>query len=118
MIPSNASRFLQSAFLGLLIAGSLSTLAQQPGTNASAVVPTLVQFSGTLTGSNGKPLTEITGVTFLLFANQNGGAPLWIETQNVQPDAGGQYTVMLGSTTSQGLPMNLFSSGQARWLAV
>jgi len=116
MIPSRISRLFPFVMLALLTS-SFPTVAQQ--TNATAaVVPTLVQFSGVLTSSNGKPLTEITGVTFSLYAAQQGGSALWMETQNVQPDANGQYTVMLGSTTSQGLPMSLFSSGQARWLEV
>ena len=116
MVRSRISRLFPFVMLALLTS-SFPTVAQQ--TNATAaVVPTLVQFSGVLTNSNGKPLTEITGVTFSLYAAQQGGAALWMETQNVQPDANGQYTVMLGSTTSQGLPMSLFSSGQARWLEV
>jgi len=47
-----------------------------------------------------------------------GGAPLWLETQNVTPDKTGHYTVTLCSTTAQGLPTDLFASGEARWLGV
>ena len=43
---------------------------------------------------------------------------MWIETQNVRPDKFGHYTVMLGATKSQGLPTDLFASGEARWLGV
>jgi len=81
-------------------------------------VPPLVNFSGVLTDVNGKPLTSITGVTFLLYNEEQGGAPLWMETQNVQPDSTGHYSVMLGSTTSAGLPSNLFVAGEARWLGI
>jgi hypothetical protein len=106
-----------AALLFVIPASSFPVFAQQ-ATAGNAVVPTLVQFSGALTNSNGKPLTSITGVTFSLYAEQNGGAPLWLETQNVQPDKNGNYSVMLGSTTSQGLTASLFASGQARWLGV
>jgi hypothetical protein len=106
-----------AAFLFVVAASSFSLFAQQ-ATAGNAAVPTLVQFSGVLAGSNGKPLTSISGVTFSLYAEQEGGAPLWLETQNVQPDKNGNYSVMLGSTTSQGLPASLFASGQARWLGV
>jgi hypothetical protein len=41
-----------------------------------------------------------------------------METQNVQPDKNGRYSVALGSTTNQGLPTSLFVSGEARWLGV
>jgi hypothetical protein len=43
---------------------------------------------------------------------------LWLETQNVQADAKGNYTVQLGATKPDGLPLDLFSSGEARWLGV
>ena len=57
-------------------------------------------------------------MTFLLYKESQGGAPLWMETQNVDPDKTGHYSVMLGSTTSQGLPQDVFVSGEARWLGV
>jgi hypothetical protein len=82
------------------------------------VVPTLVNFSGTLTDVNGKPLSGVVGMTFYLYKDEQGGSPLWNEIQNVQPDKSGHYSVMLGSTASQGLPTDLFASGEARWLGV
>jgi hypothetical protein len=101
----------------LIVSHSLPLFAQHPN-SAYAVVPTLVNFTGVLTASTGKPLTNITGVTFSLYAEQAGGAPLWLETQNVQPDVTGHYSIMLGSTSSQGMPANWFATGQARWLEV
>jgi hypothetical protein len=95
---------------------SLLAIAQQ--TPAIGTVPTVVNFSGTLADANGKPLSGTIGVTFYLYKDQQGGSPLWIETQNVMPDKSGHYAVTLGSTTSQGLPKDLFSSGEARWLGV
>jgi hypothetical protein len=41
-----------------------------------------------------------------------------METQNVTPDKDGRYAVMLGASTSAGLPTDLFASGEARWLGV
>jgi hypothetical protein len=94
---------------------------QSPAASVSgltAPVPTLVNFGGTLTDGNGKPLTGIVGVTFYLYKDQQSSVPLWMETQNVQPDKSGRYSVVLGSTTSQGLPTDIFVSREARWLAV
>jgi hypothetical protein len=109
--------------IGYLVVGFLSivlSLAAQAASSsaASAVVPPIVNFSGVLTDVNGKPLTGTVGVTFLLYQEQQGAAPLWMETQNVQVDKGGHYSVALGSTSSQGLPATLFASGVARWLGV
>jgi hypothetical protein len=103
----------------LLICQGLPVLGQQSAaTTANPIVPPLVKFSGVLTDGNGKPLTGVVGVTFFLYKDSEGGAPLWMETQNVQPNQAGHYSVMLGSTTSQGLPFDLFVSGEARWLGV
>jgi hypothetical protein len=102
----------------LLLCSTLLGQSQQNTSSASAVVPTLVNFSGTLTNVEGQPLTGIVGVTFLLYKDQQGGSPLWLETQNVTLNKIGHYTAVLGSTTSQGLPTDLFASGEARWLAV
>ena len=118
MTPSRVSQFFRFATLALLITlASFPILAQQT-TTTNAVVPNLVNFSGTLRDVSGKPLTGIVGVTFYLYQDQQGGTPLWMETQNVQPDTIGHYSVMLGLTTSQGLSPDLFASGQARWLGV
>jgi len=111
----------------LVIAGlAVSGLAQQSSNAASrsvtsasnAIVPPLVNFNGILTAASGKPLTGTVGVTFSLYKDQQGGAPLWLETQNVQLDSTGHYTVLLGSATSQGLPASIFTSGEAHWLGV
>lgn len=63
-------------------------------------------------------MSGIVGVTFLLYEDEQGGAPLWLETQNVRPDENGHYSVMLGSTMPEGLPTDLFAQGEARWLGV
>jgi hypothetical protein len=41
-----------------------------------------------------------------------------METRNVTLDTQGRYTVLLGSTKPDGLPSELFASGEARWLGV
>jgi len=107
---------LRLTFCLSLICCVLRVSAQQPA--ASGIVPPVVKFGGVLTDVNSKPLTGTVGVTFSLYKDQEGGAPLWMETQNVQPDKAGHYTVSLGSNASQGLPTSLFVAGEARWLGV
>src|SRR6202453_1417372 len=99
-----------------LICCVLQLSAQQSTT--SAIVPPVVKFGGVLTDVNGKPTTGTVGITFSLYKESQGGAALWVETQNVTLDKTGHYAVMLGSTSSQGLPADLFASGEARWLGV
>ena len=99
-----------------LICCVLQISAQQPA--ASGIVPPVVKFGGALTDVNGKPVTGTVGVTFSLYKESQGGAALWVETQNLTLDKTGHYTAMLGSTTSQGIPADVFASGEARWLGV
>ncbi len=80
------------------------------------MVPNLVKFSGVAKDVNGKSLTGVLGVTFSLYKDEQGGAALWMETQNVQVDAAGHYSASLG--TEKSLPVELFSFGEARWLGV
>ncbi len=112
-------RFHVSSSLLVLLLCSLAGAAQQVvATNTNVAVPPLINFSGTLADASGKPLTSSVAATFSLYSEQTGGAALWIETQNVTPDSSGHYTVMLGSTSSAGLPANIFVAGEAHWLGV
>jgi hypothetical protein len=92
--------------------------ASQTSPLASPVVPRLVNFSGRATDTQGKTISGIAGATFAIYKEESGGSALWLETQNIQADAKGSYTVRLGSTRPDGLPLDLFSSGEARWLGV
>jgi hypothetical protein len=107
-----------------ILAIAISTLlfvsicsAQQAATTS---VPNLIRYSGTLKDAQGAALSSSTavGVTFSIYKQQDGGAAVWMETQNVTPDANGQYNVILGSTTAAGLPDDLFSQQEQRWLGV
>jgi hypothetical protein len=114
--------------VALVLLGSLHGLfAQSSEANSGAVaepalsdsaIPSLVNFSGVLPGPAGKPLTEPSVVTFLVYGDARGGEPLWVESQTLYPDALGHYSVVLGSTSSQGLPHDLFASGESRWLCI
>lgn len=108
---------LSAAVCSLAIAIAQTTNVAA-ATAASSVVPRLINYSGVLKNSEGKTLTTITGVTFLLYKDEQGGAPLWLETQNVTPDTTGHYSLQLGTTSANGLSSDLFVSGEARWLAV
>lgn len=91
----------------------------QPATvSPSGVVPQLVNFSGKAVDARGNPVSGVAGITFSIYREQDGGAPLWMETQNVATDVKGNYTIQLGATKPGGLPLDLFTSGEARWLGV
>jgi hypothetical protein len=94
--------------------GDGTTLRMAPDLSVFSVM----KFAGALKGSFGEPRTGAVGVTFAFYSEQTGGAPLWLETQNVQLDSQGSYSVLLGITKTEGLPQNFFSSGEARWLGI
>jgi len=84
---------------------------------AAATVPHVVRLSGTFRSADGVP-AAVEKVTLSIYADETGGAPLWEETQDVAVDSSGQYSLLLGATRPDGVPLELFSSGDARWLAI
>src|SRR3954471_925297 len=88
------------------------TRSSRPQPDEDAAVPRLVKFSGQLPLARAQNGTRL--VTFSLYSQQEGGDALWSETQVVNLDATGHYTVMLGATILQGIPAEAFSSGEAR----
>ncbi|MBV8902857.1 MAG: hypothetical protein JOZ22_04410 [Acidobacteriia bacterium] len=93
--------------------------SQQQSTPSTPVtVPKLIRFTGTFVPANGLPTAPFEGVTLAIYREQQGGTPLWQETQNVAVDRNGQYAVLLGNTRDEGLPPDLFASGEPRWLGV
>ena len=85
---------------------------------APTAVPALVPYSAIAEGADGKPLAGEVSMTFLLFKDESGGEPLWTETQIIPIDATGRYNAQLGASSPSGLPLEIFSTGTARWLEV
>jgi trimeric autotransporter adhesin len=89
-----------------------------PAGESTENVPRLVQFNATLKDSAARPVSGVASVTFAIYAEQDGGSPLWSETQNVLADASGHFNVLLGAASPAGVPAELFGTGQSRWLGV
>ncbi len=128
------------AFLSLVLClapsrASAQAVATPDATPSSAAlsagsVPRLIKFSGQINPQ----ITQIIGtkesesvknqpaalvtLLFSLYELQEGGSPLWTESQRVQVDDQGRYSVLLGATQPEGLPLDLFTSGKALWLGV
>lgn len=104
-------------FLSLALALVPQMVAQTTAETTSAL-SRLVRFSGRVKDLDGNFPTGVVGITFALYSEQTGGAALWLETQNVTTDSKGHYMALLGSTNLDGLPTELFTSEQARWIGV
>jgi len=78
----------------------------------------VITYNGILKYDTGMPRVGAVGLTLSLYAEQEGGDPLWRESQTVQTDEQGRYTVLLGATEEEGLPLEFFTSGRAQWLGL
>jgi len=104
-------------FLSLVVSLAAQTLGSS--SVPTQVPPPLIQFSNVATDEGGNPLSGVVSITFSLYSSQQGGQPLWTETQNnIQLDPTGHYSVQLGITRRAGVAATLFTTGQARWLGV
>jgi hypothetical protein len=81
-------------------------------------VPHFVKFSGVLKDLPNLSPGGVVAIKFVLYGTSTGGTPLWQEVQNARIDQQGYYEVMLGATSSEGIPMDLFASGESRWLGI
>ena len=116
-MPRRPPAPMRFPILVLLVFGAALSFAQN-NSSVQTVIPNLIRFGGVLLNDHQVPRAGTVGVTFALYADQKGGAPLWLETQNVTADDTGHYSVLLGFTRTEGLPAELFASGTARWLGV
>lgn len=98
---------------------------EDPAANATFApaypsVPKLIRFNGTLMDGRGWPITTPVSVRFAIYTQPVGEdqPPLWQETQQISPGSKGGYTVLLGSVNPNGIPVEVFKSGEAQYLGV
>ena len=112
-------RVVMLSLLTVLLCSLFSAAQQSVMAATNATVPPLIPFSSVATDEGGSSLSGVVNITFSLYAGQQGGAPLWTETQNnIQLDPTGHYSVQLGITQPNGVPTTLFTTTEARWLGV
>ena len=83
----------------------------------AADIPHLIRFSGQVRAAIASQ-TGIVSLRFTIYDSEKGGTALWQEVQNTQADMLGRYEVLLGATSSEGVPPSVFSIGAQRWLGV
>src|SRR3954470_7931789 len=105
---------VSTAFV-FLLAGTILH-AQQSPRFASTSVPRVMHVTGVFVPTEGQSRASVETVTLAIYAEEHGGTPLWQETQQVVVDSSGRYAILLGATQPDGLPLDLFASGDARWL--
>jgi hypothetical protein len=103
------------ALVALIVLSPTAIFAQSSQSVSSTSVPRLINVSGVFRPANGQPSGGVETVTLSIYPEQEGGAPLWQETQTIALDAQGRYSLILGSTQG-GIPAAVFGSGEAKWL--
>lgn len=100
----------RSVFLSTLfgLAFATAALAQSGVPSADRII----RFNGSVAGAGAQTLR------FAVYDEETGGNLLWEEVQTAAVDAAGNFTVFLGGTSSDGLPVALFANGAPRWLSV
>ena len=78
--------------------------------------PPVLKLRGVLRDHDGKRLGGVVGVLFAVYEQQQGGAPLWQEVQNIQVDTQGHFTALVGSTKREGISPELFGPQETLWL--
>ncbi|HKT88464.1 MAG TPA: hypothetical protein VJQ59_08510 [Candidatus Sulfotelmatobacter sp.] len=117
-------RYVQTVVLCSGLIASTQVVAQQAETaqsargQESATPPSLIKIAGVMKDEIGRPLTGAMSVTFSLYKDEQSSAPLWVETQNLTVGSDGHYNAFLGVNSKEGAPVNLFASGDLRWLGV
>ena len=120
-------KFKTTRTLVIALAFGVSLGAQQPGIHQhngtgnsgdNSAAPRLIRYNGVYHNSSQQAQSGATGVTFSIYREQFDGTPLWSEIQNVQPGKDGSYSVLLGSSRADGMPIDLFATAEPRWLEI
>jgi hypothetical protein len=98
--------------------GLAPALHGQTGPAPGSVVPRVMWFSGTYQPVDGSPPAPVESVTLSVYHDEKGGQPIWQETQSVVIGQSGRFNILVGSSTPDGLPADLFASGEPRWLGM
>jgi hypothetical protein len=106
------------AFFTLLLSQSVAGQCTNATDSCVQGVPHLVRFSGTLKNITGLSANGVVAIKFVIYSDETSGTALWQEVQNTQVDQQGHFNVMLGATGIEGIPPDLFASGEPRWLGV
>jgi hypothetical protein len=107
------------AAVSFMVFGLVSVAGAQTATNPAAAVPRLINVAGVYQPATGGPAPAAgTVVTLAIYAEQTGGALIWQETQNVAFDSAGRFSLLLGASRPDGIPLETFAAGEERWLGM
>src|SRR5262245_22483191 len=80
----------------------------QTSSDPTVTVPRVVSVSGAFTPADGQAPHSVEVVTLSIYAEPEGGLPLWQERQSLAVDPSGRFTLMAGATHPAGIPVEVF----------
>lgn len=98
--------------LVLLLITTSDTRAQSSSSGDN--LPRKIRLTGILKKLGAKDPSGIARIDFSLYQNEEGGSPLWAESQQIQLSANVEDDVVIGGITD--LPEGLFESNKTLWL--
>ena len=103
----------------VLFLAAIAVAEQRDQVREREGIPRVLKFSATIAPDPAARFEPgVVSVTFSIYKEQSDTTPLWVSTQNVTIDEYGRFTVLLGGSEENGLPLDLFTSGEAHWLGV
>lgn len=117
-------RIALQLLLGFLVLGCAACTVRDSGTqpnpamqaNSDLPAARTLNLRGQLRAHEGEQPTGVLGVLFAIYDQQEGGTPLWQETQNVEVNKRGRFKAQVGSTKREGIPPELFQTEKPLWL--
>ena len=82
-------------------------------------MPRLIQITGVFQPVDGQPPSAVEIVTLSVYADADGGLPVWQERQTVAIEkTTGRFTLLLGASDPAGIPAEVFASGDGQWMSL
>jgi len=103
---------------GALAAMIVSATAYAQSLQPPQTLPRLINVTGVFQPADGHKPARVEMVTLAIYTDETGGVPLWQEAQSVDVDSTGHYSLLLGASAADGVPLDVFTSGEARWLGM
>ena len=100
--------------LSIVLLGTSYALGQ--ATVAPGGVPRLIGVNGVFTPADGGRPAAVEAVTVAIYDSETGGTPIWQETQSIELQPDGRYTIVVGVAHGDGIPAEVFASPQERWV--
>ena len=101
-------------------ASAQAAAVQQPSQTPAVLtpVPRVIWFNGAFRPADKLPVASVETVTVAVYREREGGDAVWQETQSVSMEADGRYSLLMGSTLGDGMPLEVFTSGEPRWIGI